>query len=120
MTRVAERVEEAWALADEAEALVRDAEAALEAATDPTMRDALATRLDELYALQDETLAAVGPAIEASEQELQRRVREACRSAAGDPGSDWVLKYRRWMAPAVKARIARAIGHKKFMRMFPW
>ena len=114
-----ERYEQAIALADDAEQLVCEAESALAAATDPTEHDIQATRLDEAYALQDEALATVGPAIEEREQELRRAVREVASAVRGEPGSDWTMRHRRWISPAVKSAVIRRFGRRAYAEL-PW
>jgi hypothetical protein len=113
------RYREAVEILDEAEDLVREGEAALAAAGDPTMVDICATRLDELYRLQDEVCEAAAPVVADRERALRAAVCEVVRSARGEVGSDWTLRHRRWMSVAVKARIIRRYG-RRFYEGLPW
>jgi hypothetical protein len=92
------RYELALDLVDGAEALVQAAEEDVEAATDGTMRDVAETRLREALATQDQVLEMVAPTIEQQRQEVVRAGWAAIRSAAGEPGYDWLACRRRWMA----------------------
>jgi hypothetical protein len=99
------KAEMAMDLADSAEALVRQAEAAVASARDPTQRDVAETQLGEALALQDQVLDSVAPVIEVREQKLRQAVREAVRSLQGDPAAPWHAKHRQHMSAAVKARL---------------
>jgi hypothetical protein len=119
-TARAERTEMALDLAAGAEAMVRRAEAAVEAALDPTVRDIAETELREALALQDEVLEAVAPALEDRERRIQAQVREAIASLLGEPWASWDANHRRWMPVAVKARLVRMVGRKRYLGRFPW
>ena len=107
-------------LADDAETLVRLAEAGLAEARGPTQRDIAETMLNEALALQDEVLETVAPALEQREQELRRDVREAVRALLRKPGSDWVMRHRKYHTAAVKARLVGMMGQRRYAEWFPW
>jgi hypothetical protein len=106
-------------LADAAE-LVRQAEASLAQARGATEKDIAETVLHEVLDLESEVIQATAPALERREAELRAKVHEAIRSAAGDPTASWHSKHRRWMSPAVKARLVGMIGRRRYQAWFPW
>ena len=116
----ARRFELAAELADDAELLVRAAEAAVDAARDPTMRDVAETELQLAMQLQDEVLEDVAPAIEGRERQIRADVRAAVASLRDEPGSDWMSKHRRWMSAAVKSRLVRRLGRRTYEKVFPF
>jgi hypothetical protein len=75
-------------LAGRAELMVRQAEHALAAATDPTVRDVAETELQAALALQDQVMTAVASALERGEHQIRRQA-----LAALDPRSDSELRH---------------------------
>ena len=114
------KTELAFELRDEAERLVRMAEAAVAGARGYTERDVAETELQECLALQDECLEAIAPTIEERERQVVAGVHAAVAALRGDPMSDWTQRHRRWHSAAVKARLSGALGVKTYMRAWPW
>jgi hypothetical protein len=102
-----------------AELLVRVAEADLAAATDPTFKDIAETELRRALALQDEVLETVAPAIEKRREDLNNRFWAVVRAARGEPGSDWMMRHRRWLPTDLKAEIVRRLGKAAYLSL-PW
>jgi hypothetical protein len=113
------RYEQADALIDQAEELVRVAEEAVEAATGYTEGDVAETELQASIALQDHVLEAVAPTIERRRVELRDQMFEALRAAAGEPGADWTLRFRKFHSAALKSRIVGRIGAREYAK-WPW
>ena len=106
-------------LVDDVEVLVRQAEAAVAAAVDPTEKDVLETQLDGIFALQDEVCGMVAPAIEQRERAVVAAALEALAALRGDPGVSWEHRHRRYHSPAVKARLSAAMGSRTYLKIFP-
>jgi hypothetical protein len=115
-----QRYREAAELADAAEALVRDCEANLEAATDPTVRDVLETELRSALEMQDEVLDPVAPAIAERERRVRAGVHAAIAALRGDFMHDWTMRHRRWHSIAVKSRLVGMVGWKRYEAWWPW
>ena len=98
---------------------MREGEALLARATDPTERDVLETELQASIALQDHVLEEVAPVIEARRVELRDQMFEALRAADGDPSADWMLRRRRWHSPALKSRLISRLGASGYRKTFP-
>ena len=112
--RVSETVPTAREMAFDAEELVRRAEHALAAATDPTARDIFETELQAAMELQDKVMAAVAPALEEEARAVRLRAWQVL-----DPSSSFDLKRRRSLSPAVTSHLINRIGLHRYMNI-PW
>ncbi len=78
---------------------MRQAEATLEAADDPTVADVAETALRECLSLQDQVAACAAPAIQRREDDLREAVFEVIRAAAGRPGGPLVREAQAFHEP---------------------
>lgn len=115
-----DRYAEAVGLIDDAERAVREAERTLARAQGaPTAADVCETEVRAALELQDRILEVVSPQIEARRKTVDRQVADVIRALRGAPGSERLLRHRRYHSAAVKSRLIRRFGAQTYARL-PW